>query len=94
MLPEGVSAADGTKGRLGGVAATHIEAILAEGYFRNAGDGFVFIEPIGGKAISGPDGKPLIFTLEDVAEAATKAPPPDDVYRRMALEGMFPEPSR
>jgi hypothetical protein len=54
----------------------------------------VFTDPISGLAVSGADGQTLIFTLQDMADAAAKARPLDDIYERMALQGMFPEPSR
>lgn len=58
---------------LGELAGAGLEAatdnILAEGVFRNADGGYSFIDPYSGLAIGGPDGKPLVFTLDDVTKA-------------------------
>ncbi|WP_442582542.1 M15 family metallopeptidase [Mesorhizobium sp. ASY16-5R] len=58
---------------LGELAGAGLEAatdnILAEGVFRNADGGYSFIDPYSGLAIGGPDGKPLVFTLDEVTKA-------------------------
>lgn len=51
----------GTKAVLDAVTQTHISNILAQGFFRNSGDGYVFIDPFSGNAVAGGDGKPIIF---------------------------------
>jgi hypothetical protein len=43
--------------------------VIAQGYFRNGGSGYVFIDPFVGAAVSGADGKPLTFTEEQVMQA-------------------------
>lgn len=55
------------------VTSNYIENVMAEGYFRNAGNGYVFMDPYVGAAVSGPDGKPMIFTPDQVAAAPVKA---------------------
>lgn len=55
------------------VTANHIENILDEGFFRSAGDDFVFIDPFTGSAIGGAGGKPLTFKLDDVVNAGRKS---------------------
>lgn len=54
------------------VMSNHIGNILSEGYFRNAGDGFVFIDPYSGLAVGDKDGAPIVFERGEV-EAAGKA---------------------
>jgi hypothetical protein len=58
---------------LGELAGAGLEAatdnILAEGVFRNADGGYSFIDPYSGLAVGGPDGKPLVFTLDEVTKA-------------------------
>jgi hypothetical protein len=58
---------------LGELAGTGLDAatdnIVAEGVFRNADGGYSFIDPYSGLAIGGPDGKPLVFTLDEVTKA-------------------------
>lgn len=67
--------------------SNYASTVLSQGYFRNAGDGYVFIDPTLGEAIPGPDGEPLIFTLDDVTGAvrqrdtrAPEAPLTDDSF--------------
>lgn len=65
----------------------YVSQVLEEGYFSNAGDnGFVFINPYTSGAIPGADGKPLVFTREQVMSAGMAA----DAQRRAnpAFPGM------
>lgn len=55
----------------GGVLGISTDNIVAKGVFRNAGDGFAFVNPYTNLAIAGEDGKPLIFTPDEVMNAAT-----------------------
>ena len=54
--------------------SNYIDNVMAEGYFRNSGAGYVFIDPFVGAAVAGPDGKPLIFTDADILAAPRPAP--------------------
>lgn len=81
---------------LNAVRDNEVKRVLGEGYFEKMGDGFTFIDPKFMSAVSGPNGQPLIFTPEEVIEAGIAAgaisETIDDTYRRMGLEGLFPEP--
>lgn len=83
----------------GAVLANYTDLVLSEGYYRNSGDGYVFIDPFVGQAVSGPNGKPLVFTEDQVmtasrryradsVEAAARAPDWDSLtmQERQALE--------
>lgn len=74
VVPPEAGVADGGKAILQGVRSNYIDNVMAEGYFRNSGDGFVFIDPFVGAAVAGPDGKPLIFTDADILAAPRPAP--------------------
>jgi hypothetical protein len=63
VLPDGVDAADGTKAVISAAAANHIPNVLANGFFRNSGDGYVFIDPYTGLAVSDQNEQPIIFKL-------------------------------
>lgn len=72
-IPDSVPTADGSRAVVDAARQNYIDNVLAEGYFRNAEGGFVFIDPYVGAAIAGPDGKPMIFT-EDQVKNAPAAP--------------------
>jgi GH24 family phage-related lysozyme (muramidase) len=93
VVPADLPVADSSRAVFDAAERNQIEAILEAGYFRNSGDGFVFIDPFDGVAVEDQTGNSLTFTLDQVLAAANAAPPPqiEDTYRRMALEGMFPE---
>jgi hypothetical protein len=55
------------------VLGNYTDMVLAEGYFRNAGNGFVFIDPFVGQAVAGSDGRPLIFSADQVTSAGKAA---------------------
>lgn len=61
--------ADGSKAVVDAARANYIDNVMAEGYFRNAGDGYVFIDPFVGAAVTGPDGQLLIFKDADLSAA-------------------------
>jgi hypothetical protein len=44
-------------------AANHIPNILANGFFRNSGDGYVFIDPYTDSAVADQTGAPIIFKI-------------------------------
>ena len=60
-VPDGIPAKDGSKAIVEAATSAYADNVLAEGFWRNSGDGFVFIDPYIGKAIAGPDGSPIIF---------------------------------
>ncbi|RVG08534.1 hypothetical protein CN234_17275 [Sinorhizobium meliloti] len=68
-VPAGIATQSGEQAITEAVRTNYIDNVMAEGYFRNAGDGYVFIDPYVGAAIAGPDGKPVIFTDSDVLSA-------------------------
>lgn len=69
VVPEGV---EGNKAVVDKVTENYVNNVLAEGYFRNSGDGFVFFDPYTGAAVAGADGQPMVFTLDDAIAAAPK----------------------
>lgn len=44
-------------------AANHIPNILANGFFRNSGDGYVFIDPYTDSAVADESGAPIVFKI-------------------------------
>lgn len=63
-----------------------VSQVMSEGYFTNAGtDQYQFVNPFTGAAVGGPDGKPLIFSRNDVlAAGATNQPAnPNASYGRV-----------
>lgn len=71
-VPKDAPTADGSKAILDAATTNYIENVMAEGYFRNSENGFVFIDPYIGAAIAGKDGQPVIFTMEHVLSAKKK----------------------
>lgn len=53
--------------------ANTINMIMANGYFKSVDDKFGFFNPYNGKFVGGPDGKPLLFSRDDVNGAANGA---------------------
>lgn len=103
-LPEAPTQ-DGSRAITSAVLANYTDLVMSEGYFRNAGNGFVFIDPYVGRAVAGADGKPLIFTEDQVmtasraavnsqAEAVNRAPEWDSLtmQERQALENTPEDP--
>lgn len=74
-VPEDAPTEDGTRAVLSAATRNYIGNVLAEGYFRNAQDGFVFMDPYTGLAVAGPDGSPLVFGMDEVLAAPPPAEP-------------------
>lgn len=56
-------------------ARAHVDSIMAEGWFENAGDGaYGFYDPYSDGLVTGPDGKPIIFTLQQVMSNGREEP--------------------
>ena len=53
--------------------ANEINRLMLDGYWRNAGNGFAFLDPKTGLAVAGPDGNPLIFSEKEVLAAGGTA---------------------
>jgi hypothetical protein len=77
-----------------------VSTVLDEGYFTgDERNGFRFIDPKTGQAIPDENGEDLVFTYQAVLQAgasraaAQRQADTEDPYRRMAIEGMFPEPT-
>ncbi|MGE0231165.1 MAG: phage tail tip lysozyme, partial [Flavobacteriaceae bacterium] len=66
------STSDGQRAILEAVSQNRIENILSEGYFRNRGDGFVFIDPRTGNAVKTDAEERLFFSLDDLGAAALR----------------------
>jgi hypothetical protein len=60
-IPQGADPS--MKAIVGAAAANHIPNILANGFFRNSGDGYVFIDPYTDSAIADESGAPIIFKI-------------------------------
>lgn len=75
-VPDDAPTADSTKAIFEATGKNYIANVLSEGYFRNAGDGYAFIDPFTGTAVPGPDGKALIFTPDQVKASRPVAPAP------------------
>lgn len=72
VVPAEVAAQSGEKAVTEAVRTNYIDNVMAEGYFRNSGDGYVFIDPYVGAAIADKAGKPIIFSEDDVRAAPVK----------------------
>lgn len=62
-LPEGTIADNGERAVVGSVTEDYVDRVVAEGYFRNAEGGFVFIDPFLGTAVGDADGNAVIFRI-------------------------------
>lgn len=79
-VPEGIAMQGGEKAITEAVRTNYIDNVLAQGYFRNSGNGYVFIDPFVGAAIVGPNGQPRIYSEAEVIGAqrpAASVPSPD-----------------
>ncbi|RWL14889.1 MAG: hypothetical protein EOR57_31580 [Mesorhizobium sp.] len=72
--PSNAPTADGTKAIMDAVTQDSINRVLSEGYFRNSGDGYVFIDPYVGAAIADEQGNPIIFKPNLTPRPVTTAP--------------------
>jgi hypothetical protein len=64
----------GTRAILETSTSSYVDNVLAEGFFRNSGDGYVFIDPYVGAAVSDEAGNPIIFRIPAMeATASSKA---------------------
>lgn len=71
-----------------------IEDILSSGYFKNSGDGFVFIDPYTGGAVSDATGDPVIFHFPSTPPVAPQMPvaPPAMDERDRSLDEFLKGP--
>jgi hypothetical protein len=74
-VPMDAKASDGTKAILSAAAKQKTDDIMANGYFRNSGDGYVFIDPKTALAVADQSGNPIIF------KPKTLPPAPDNYVR-------------
>lgn len=72
-VPTDAPTADSTRAIMDATSRNYISNVMSEGYFRNAGDGYVFMDPFTGGPVFGKDGEPLVFTQEQVLSAAPAA---------------------
>jgi hypothetical protein len=73
-VPASANASDGSKAIIQAAAANHIPNIIANGFFRNSGDGYVFIDPYTDKAVSDDSGSPIIFRISGNLPPAPTGP--------------------
>lgn len=73
-LPPGANASDGSKAIIEAATANHIPNILANGFFRNSGDGYVFIDPYTDSAVADQTGAPIIFKITGNLPPAQNGP--------------------
>lgn len=66
----GESVSTGDAAILKETARVHSDNIMSQGYFVNAGQGFVYIDPFLGQAIPDEKGKPMVFTPAQVQSGA------------------------
>lgn len=64
-VPADTNKKDGTKAILDTATTNYIDNVMAEGFFRNADGGYVFIDPYVGAAVSDRQGGPIIFQLPE-----------------------------
>lgn len=69
-VPADVPASDGTKAIFQATANNQVANILAYGKWRNSGDGYVFIDPYTGSAVSDLNEQPIIFQIHPVVRPA------------------------
>jgi hypothetical protein len=74
-VPADAKASDGTKAILSAAARQKTDDIMANGYFRNSGNGYVFIDPKTALAVADQSGNPIIF------KPKTLPPAPDNYVR-------------
>lgn len=74
-VPSYAPTADSTRAILDATGKNYIANVIAEGYFRNAGQGFVFIDPFTGTAVPDKNGQAMIFSLDQVEASRPLAPP-------------------
>lgn len=85
-VPADAPTADSTRAILDATGKNYIANVMAEGYFRNAGQGFVFIDPFTGTAVPDRNGQAMIFSLDQVEASRPLAPPmilPSDQSRTL-----------
>lgn len=83
--PKETKASDGSKAILDAATTNYVNQVMAEGFFRNSGSGYVFIDPFTGTAVSDKAGKPVIFQPDVAAERPKRlqqdnAPLTDDMF--------------
>lgn len=90
-VPADANASDGTKAILDAATANYAASVVAEGYFRNSGDGYVFIDPKTGLAVADENAKPIIFKPANVAAATPQTTPFSNrsIDESAARQGVF-----
>ncbi|RTM07404.1 MAG: hypothetical protein EKK31_11615 [Hyphomicrobiales bacterium] len=66
--------ASGVSAVIDAATQNHIPNVLANGFFRNSGDGYVFIDPYTGMAVSDANEQPIIFKLSGDIPAPKPGP--------------------
>jgi hypothetical protein len=66
--------ANGVSAVIDAATANHIPNVLANGFFRNSGDGYVFIDPYTGLAVADQNEQPIIFKLNGNIPAPQPGP--------------------
>lgn len=81
-VPADTNKKDGTKAILDTATTNYIDNVMAEGFFRNADGGYVFIDPYVGAAVSDRQGRPIIFQLPEpeVIQGQIDKPLTDDDF--------------
>jgi hypothetical protein len=90
-VPAEADASDGTKAVLDAATANYAASVLAEGYFRNSGDGYVFIDPKTGLAVADENAQPIIFKPANVVVATPQTTPFSNrsIDESAARQGVF-----
>jgi hypothetical protein len=77
-VPSDAKTSDGTKAILSAAVRQKTDDIMANGYFRNSGDGYVFVDPRTSLAVADPAGNPIIFKPKSPLLAPTSRQPFSD----------------
>lgn len=92
ILEQDVSAIDqvssGTRAILNAAAKQKTDDIIANGYFRNSGDGFVFVDPKTSLAVADQSGNPIIFKPKALQPLPDNYVPPDIGIREGVGQGL------
>ena len=73
-LQAGAGEANSQNAIISAAMANHIPNILANGFFRNSGDGYVFIDPYTDSAVADQTGAPIIFKITGNLPPAQNGP--------------------
>lgn len=80
------SISTGDKAIIDATTKNHVDDIMSQGYFVNSGNGYVFIDPFQGAAISDEKGKPIIYQPSQVPQAVRDEVGPENEAMKESLK--------